>query len=721
MSLTDIIIDDGLPAIVFSDPRQIVATALAAYRPASRINVADYAQSHRYLNNRGGGFVGRWSHDEAPYLNGPMAALTDRRYLTTAIVGPARSGKTTVGQNWLLQSVAVDPADFLVVAQTDDMIESYVKREIEPMIDLHPEMRNRSGKRVKDRSLHFKRFEGMFAEFVSASYSNLINKSVARGIVTELDACPIHEGGDAYTLIDIRRQTFGNESMVLVESHPDLAQGIDASRWTAGIMKIYGDSNRQTWWWPCPECNGYSSPTPGTTRSMTLHYDDDAELDEIASSARLLCPCCGYLIEDNMRRAMNVDGKWVAAGQTISEEGEVTGSPISSNTAGFWITGLMSPFVIGGIGALARDYVKAKRHFEATGDDSDLRAATVKRLGIPYQSPNSARNIDAEVIAARADPALKLGEVPDGVRFLTAAVDVQANRFEMIVRGWGVGAESWIIDRRIVMADTAQSAEAWAEMVSFVTETVYPLATDRTRGMKILAAGYDSGGSEGVTLQAYGAWRNARFSRVAKNFGKADGRDLWSLLPLKGASSMNAPLLSVRYPDSQRRDRFARSDGAVPVGFFEPNRIKDMLATQLTIVEPGPNCIHFPKALVDDTTHNFFEQLAAEERSPSGRWKKRKEQSPNEALDLMVMSEVMATLFGVRRINWESPPLWARQLEENLAVVPMENSAQTSQASQHVTGIEAHPKVKIPKTDLRWLTEIARKHGTTKRATYGGW
>ncbi|BAT19668.1 phage terminase large subunit family protein [Asaia bogorensis] len=226
--------------VLFADPRLILAEAIKAYLPPERINTADYASKHRILDNRGGGYVGRWNHDEAPFLVGPMEALDELRFLNVAVVGPARSGKTTIGQNWILKSVDVDPADFLVYAQTDDMIESYVKREIAPMIDLHPQVKEKLGLRPVDNSLKFERFLAMWIEFLAAAYNNLINKSAPRIIMTEIDAYPANLG-DPCAFASIRRETLGQKSMLLAESHPDRANGHAAGGSITSLSSAFGD------------------------------------------------------------------------------------------------------------------------------------------------------------------------------------------------------------------------------------------------------------------------------------------------------------------------------------------------------------------------------------------------------------------------------------------------------------------------------------------------
>ena len=681
----------SLAKVQFADPRTIIANAIKAFLPPEQIDVAAYAAENRYLDNRGGGYVGRWNHDEAPYLVAPMEALTSREHLTTAIVGPGRSGKTAIGQNWMLQSVEVDPADMLVYGATDAMIEEYVKAEIDPMIDSHKEIRKRLGKRPRDNSMHFKKFSAMWVQFLAATYSNLINKSAPRVVITELDACDTSKG-DPYELATIRRQTFGYESMVLAESHPDLAAGSDPSKWTAGVMSLYRDSDRHIWYWPCPNCNAYSSPNPMGQRVMTLDWPADAPLDEVRDAARLMCPCCGTLIEDRWRRAMNRDGAWVGMGQAIGEDGDITGELVAKDITGFWITGVMSPFVIGGIGSLAYEMEKARRAV-ANGEEKSvqkLKDVTVKRWGLPFDPPKAVGSLDAKALADRAEPGLRLGYVPEGARFITAAVDIQGNRFEILVRAWGVAGESWIIDYRKVAADPATSPGDWDDMLKSLEDALYPLTDNSGRAMKIMAIGFDSGGQEGVTLQAYDAWRRARKRRTARKYGSIDGRHAWSILPLKGNGSVNAPLLNLTYPESKRRDRTAGARGEVPVGLFNPNAFKDAASTQMQVAEPGPWCVHFPAALrAAEPPHPFFDQLVAEQRSSDGRWAKVSPNTRNEALDLMTMTNVMAFLFGLPRMPWESPPGWAATWDVNTMVVSMEEETTARNVTALAAGMKA--------------------------------
>ncbi len=585
--------------------------------------------------------------------------------------------------------MVTDPADFLWYMQSDDGIESYVKDTINPFITDHDAMLDRLGRRPIDDSLHFKRFTGMSVQFLSFGPRTIINKSAPRIVADEVDN--FQWLGDVQPVLDVRRQTFGKQSMVLALSHPDLARGLNpATDWTAGIMAFYADSTRCTWWWPCPQCGAYSSPNPTAKRYMTIEYPDDpdAPLDVVEREARLLCPVNGCLIENHHREAMNLaafatpgslDG-WIGEGMEISEGGEVSGELVARDTAGVWIMGSMSPWVTGGIGGLARRRVKAERAFEITGEESESpRQVIVKGWGMPYSPKKAVGSVVAQDLVDRAESALQLGVVAHGVRVLILAVDVQAWGWDYLVRGFGVGGESWIVDQGRIAnnpqtgrpVSPTTSPDDW-DLLLELFERTYPLADGSGRVMKIRAMACDSGGQPGVTAQAYAAWRRWKLAGKTRRLGVVAGRDVWTILLTKGATALEAKKLTVTFPDTSSQANKAAARGEVPVGMFNPNTFKDDLSGQLQVAEPGPGYVHIPAALKSKAEpHIWFEQLVAEhQKVPGGRWVKIRANAKNEALDLMVMSHVMAHLHGLSRINWtQTVPSWVADWDQNPAVL----------------------------------------------------
>jgi phage terminase large subunit GpA-like protein len=285
----------------------------------------------------------------------------------------------------------------------------------------------------------------------------------------------------------------------------------------------------------------------------------------------------------------------------MSEDGTVTGELVVRNTAGFWIVGAMSPFVLGGIGGLARERVKAERAREVSGDDADLRQVIVKQWGFPYSPRRSIGSVEAKDLVERCEPALELGKVAHGVRFLVLVVDVQRWGFDWLVRGFGVGGESWIVDRgRLAQhptsgreVDPATTPEDW-DLLLGLFERAYPLADGSGRVMKIRGMAYDSQGMPGVTTQAYEAFRRWRKAGKTRVLGKVGGREVWPIIPTKGATGLNAPRLIITYPDTGRKSNRDAGRGEVPTAQFNPNLFKDDLAAHLKAAMPGPWYVHFP-------------------------------------------------------------------------------------------------------------------------------
>lgn len=676
---------------------------LEYFKPKERLSVSAFSEKYRWLFNEGGGHVGKWDNSMVPYLVEPMDELDNFNIQTIAIVGPGQSGKTTIAENWLMRSTDANPGNFLWFMQTDDSLEAYVKSRINPMILNHKFMHDALGSKSTDDSLHFKSFRVMSIEFLSATHSNLINKSAPRIVADEIDAYP-ESIGNVKPLLDVRRQTFGNESKLLVTSHPDRARGMDPDKdWTDGVMGIYADSDRRIWYWECPHCGGWSSPCPLADRYMNLSYPEEGTLDEIQEQTVLVCPVNGCAVTDAERLAMNKTGRWIATGQKITVEGVVTGERVRRATAGFWIVGTMSPFILGGIGALARAKVKAEREYEVSGEEETLKQVMVKQFGIPYTPPRAYGSVTANDLAARSEETLVLKTVPEGVRFLTAAFDIQVAHFDVLVRGWGIGGESWVVDKFRVNGDPATDPGCWDEIINLLLKRAYPLEKNSTQAMPIRGIGWDSGGLPGVTRQAYDFWMRCKDKGFLRSFGTINEKDAWSALPMKGASNFMAPKLAVAYPDTSGNKKRSASKGIVPVAMFNPNLFKDDLNGQLQKADEGPWYVHFPRSLANRVPpHPWFEQLVSEVRDLKGKWEKINKAARNEALDLMVMTHAIAHLHGLSQIKWDRPPTWAAPWESNTFLIPVENIVSIEQVKKD-TG---H---KVPDSGVKIIVDQPKK------------
>lgn len=669
---------------MFADACALFASALNALLPQDAVPVDVYAAGHRYVMSPG--YTGRWSNAVAPALCEPMASLTDPIYDTTAIVGPARSGKTSVGENWFLELVATAPGNLLWYLPTDALRDSYVKTVIDPMIAAHPELSDRLGRAAVDDSLKFKRFDRMTVEFLAAAYNNLLNKNPKHIIGDEIDAWT--QLANAREQLEQRRNAAGEGSHMLVVSHPDRGTGLDPDKdWRAGIMDFYRDSTRCVRYWPCPRCGGWSSPAPTALRHIQLTWEggDDAPLDVVEATAHLKCPLCLGRIEDGERAAMETAALWVGLGQEIDRDGHVTGTRVQRRIAGYWLLGVMSPFLRRGLGGLARSVANADRVVAMKGDHDAAREVYAKGLGVPYRRKTDTQTVDARALAERCDP-YPLRKIPQGCTTLIAATDVQKTYFDNLVRGFNATGESWVIDRfRVERTPTGEEInpasypEHWDLLVQRVLRRSYPLDDDTGRRMMIRAWGYDISGVPGVTKQAREAWVRWHAKGVVRRFLPGPYGERYNVMPTKGMPSKSVKL-QIAFPDGRHREERPTAWWGAPLVEFSSSGGKDALWAELNRAKPGPGYVHFSRELLDPNgpPHPFFEELTAERPNDEGVWEKVDGADRNEALDLMVMAGTLAAAWGIDFAQADCPPDWLRPWDSNPLVVRMSEDGEVA-------------------------------------------
>jgi phage terminase large subunit GpA-like protein len=237
-------------------------------------------------------------------------------------------------------------------------------------------------------------------------------------------------------------------------------------------------------------------------------------------------------------------------------------------------------------------------------------------------------------------------EVPLGVLVITAGCDVQPDRIECEIIGWGIGEESWSLNYFVLPGDTDKQ-QVWSELFEVLTKDFECEREDST-GTRVTrtidAVCIDSGGHN--TQAVYGFTRQHH------------GR---KFLAIKGISSGGKEAISKRP---------TKLKAGVLLYLVGTNIIKDKLFGQFKVEEPGPGYCHFPVGY--DEEH--YKQLGAEKRvkklkkfdknDPHGysQYSYKKIRSRNEALDCRV--------YGIAALEHLNPNFPALLAEENLQCAP---------------------------------------------------
>ena len=576
--------------------REFVAEQWAqALNLPPRLTVSEF--SDRELIVPTGRLAGsRWRTDFAPYQRGIMDAFHEPGIEHVVVMGSSQWGKTSIALNLVAYHVAHDPCPILVVQPTrDPMAKEFSVNRLNPLIEASPVLRDKVGRRrAKDSSntTYSKTYRGgMIAIGGANSASSLASRSIRVLLLDEVDRYPLELAGEGNTIeIALKRTTvYRGVRRILVTSSPTIVN--------APIHEWFRRGDRRLYFVPCAKC-GHMAPY----RWRNIRWADDDP-----RTARIHCPACDYGLDDVERLEVLGGGEW----RSTSNDGEF-------GVALFHVWEAYSPF--SSLDAIVGSFLSARKAQKA-GDPSRMHTWQNTTLGEPVE-PDTGEGVEPHVLISRRE--LFEAPAPAGVVYITMGVDTQDDRLELLVVGWGVGEEAWLLDRRAIEGDTSQP-EPW-DRLSYQLGATYTRPEGRL--LPIGATCIDSGGHR--TNLVYEFVRKHGRGRVFATIGRPHDRPI------------------VSSPTRPRRGRGARP---VPLYTIGVDAAKATLMSRLQLAE-GPGTIHVPLSITEPGVEpepaswaddELAAQLTAERLvtrhhlgRPVMRWVKIRPR--NEALDCWVLA-----------------------------------------------------------------------------------
>lgn len=670
----------------------VAAPALVLLTPPEQISTTDCAARYRLIPDPVGGGASLWSPTLTPYINKIQHMLDDPEVRVVIVPKPGRVGGTVAGENYLFRLMMFGPmVDTAWYLPSDSEVESYADRTVAQLFDLHPRLKAKLGRSRSDDKRTFKRVSKRIVEWLQLNHRTITGRTVGFGVGDEIDAANRR-----------LRDTFVMQMLLRGATVPGfkgyLCSHMDAG-WTSGVAAAWKESNRGIWYWPCPHCNGYSSPCPTAPKGwhMRLQYEkptgvsDDDLLDIVENTAGLLCPHCQKLIADPHKSAMNEGGDFVFEGQVLRRDGKFEGEPRSKSITGAWIHGSMSPWVP--LGDLARRYVAALLVFERTRKPERLREVTAKVLGEVYEGGgDGARVLDPTKLRERAeaqeeDEVFEAGTFPRGALFATAAADVGGRKFDVQIEGWDIESRNWKIERftltqrrlpdgRMVDLRPPERQEDWIVLRDEVLRRLVPLQDDQGRAMPIAGMAIDTGGSPGATHRA------REFARLMLRDGESGAKG-YRIRLIKGGTSKNAPEVGAAR-EINKDDENKPISPSVREFTLNVDKLKALVIERLVLDEDGPGYVRF----ADGLPHSLYDELCGE-AFIDGKFERR---GANESLDLSGYNEAVRQLLQPERadIKWDvKKPVWARPVPMTAAgtVAPPEPKKQQMSAIDRMAAL----------------------------------
>jgi phage terminase large subunit GpA-like protein len=590
---------------------------LDGLRPDPSLTVSEWSDQNRYLSGKAASEPGPWRTDRTPYLREIMDCLSPSSAIERIVLQKgAQIGGTECGNNWIGYVIHHTPGPMLAVLPTVEMAKRNSKQRIDPLIDESPELRRLvkpARSRDSGNTVLAKEFPGGVLVMTGAnSAAGLRSMPVRFLFLDEVDGYPgdVDGEGDPIALAEARTRTFARRKIFIV-STPTIK---NFSR----IEREFEASDRRYFMLPCPSCGTH----------QWLKFEQLKWPKNQPEQARYECEHCNDLIEEHHKTWMLENGHWQAHAES------------DGKTAGFHISSLYSP-----VGW--RSWVEiARAWLDAQGSDAAIKSFKNTELGMTYQETGETPSW--ERLYERREN-WKIGNVPTGALFLTAGVDVQADRIEMSVWGWGREKESWLIEHRVLDGDTSRR-EVWHSL-SYVLNEYWPHESGVELSLRRLAI--DSGYA---TQEVYGWARKQAKAQVMVVKGVQRGAALVGL-----ATAVETTI------DGKKLKRGIRVRPVVG-GLAKLELFNNLRKNPPTIESGDPypaGYVHLPKVDEEYLRQLCSEQLVTTKNRrgyPVREWQKTRER--NEALDCYVYARAAAAVEGLDRFSERH---W-REMERSLGL-----------------------------------------------------
>lgn len=549
---------------------------------------------------------GAFSTRNGPVMREPMNWLSDPRVREITLKIAAQVGKSRLLCNVVGYIVDWEPGPITVIYPNDDTAQVKMKEDFAPFFQANKNLRDKlipdeegekKSKLEKSTMMRWT-FPGGWLRFVSGASTSKTAASPAQYVILD-EAARIKDTreGDVSMAAFMRQPQFANPKLIRASTPVGGAK-------TCKITQAYNRSDMSVPYVFCPNC--------GHDHVMQWEYiriGRNTLGEKVPEGSVYVCPQCQYAMGDAVRYAMLQGVKWRQTAKfscceaihdpvmirTWDDDGvahcptcdaEAPCDHRGGDAAGYYAYGV-------GLHDMVRQFLDAK-------DDPALMMQFVnQRLSRSFEPPRLAEGIADTLAESREDYQEIWGpgvEVPGYVIVLVMGVDVQGNRLEWNIRGYGLGMESWGIRAGVIMGDPKQG-HVWDELE--LIRRKYWQGTDR-RLYKVALTGIDIGQGEMAPF-------------IMKYIlGKTDSgipRTRDGVIPIRGLDI--GPIFDPKVQTEGRARKFPHHQIGTNLG-------KDMLTQRFLIKYPKkedledmpadmkvphvPLMMHWPQDIVDPST-----------------------------------------------------------------------------------------------------------------------
>jgi len=598
-------------------------------KPDPILTVSEWADKYRKLSQKASAEAGQWRTSRTPYLREIMDEMSPSSKTEEIVFAKGSQVGGTETLNNLVGFTIMTGGPIMLVQPTVDAAKKNSKQRIAPLIEESPELKalvKDAKSRDSGNTVLIKEFPGGVLVMTGAnSATGLKSTPIKILCLDEIDEYPhdLDQQGSALDLATARTRTFSKRKIIYVSTPT-----VDGR---SAIQNLYDGSDQRKYFVPCPHC-----------QHMQHLYWGQVKFDfKDPESATYECESCNEQIENWQKTTMLLNGEWRA---TNLEK-------VHPKKRGYHLSSLYSPVGWASWGDLAKLWV------DAQGNNEKLKAFVNTVLGETWKDRGDAP--DWKRLWERRET-YKTNTVQPGVLKVVAGVDVQGDRIEMEILGFGRDMESWSIDYRVFYGDTSTiESPVWGQLEKVIHESwTAPNGIEMPLSMVCVDSGFN-------TQVVYNFCRKFPIQRVRAVKGSHTASIMVGL-----PSQVDLTV------GGGRKIKNGMRVFSVGVAIA-----KQELYGWLKQPKPGPDestpygFCHFP-----EYDEEFFKMLTAEELVI--RWVKavkkyewEKVRDRNEALDCRIYCRIAGAMLGLDRYTEKN---WTK-LESEFGQVSVQKTAENVQ------------------------------------------
>ena len=390
---------------------------------------------------------GIYNPDRAPYQRYVLqcASPSNPTRRITLCFG-TQMGKTLIEEGIMSYYIAHSPRPQAFAFSNRGELDEFVKLKFDPLLNANPVIKAKfgAGTNRSGNTLAEKQYPGGFIRFVPANVeASMRSYSVSVLIMDEKDTYPLDVGrnGDPGTQLLSRTDAFHEQRKIIESSTP----GNEESHILSDLEK----STYNLFYVPCPHCNEMI-----TLEWENIHYtEEEAQNTKVVKDVHMVCPKCGGKIYNVDKDYMLPLGEWRASNKLANTEHQ-----------GFLLPSLYAPVGWLSWESLAQQYSDAMNEKTESKKRTALIAFYNTKLCRQYKVGMDKPQALSLWEKSKDSPYLR-GTIPEWVGMITTATDVQKNRLETVLMGWGKRGRHIAFEHRVfllspneAMTDTENSA-----------------------------------------------------------------------------------------------------------------------------------------------------------------------------------------------------------------------------------------------------------------------